>query len=166
MVQGVSWSLKDVVAIVVTSGIFLFILIYNGSPTWLRIMIILLVTVGPFLPILALIPWHFIAKHQGLMSRSPIPTVVSCSNGFIQITRGNKRTSLPFEHIVRARLARNDNWTESKMLEDALGLFAANGREIERLPESATGFATVLSELDARGIPIEYVDVSAPTVLD
>ena len=52
------------------------------------------------------------------------------------------------------------------MLEDALGLFASNGRELERLPESATGFDGLLAELGARGIPIEHVDVSAPAVLD
>jgi hypothetical protein len=166
MAKGFPWSWKEAVAIVALSGISLVILLHDGSPTWLRAMIMLLVTVGPFLPVLALIPWHFIAKHQGLMSRSPIPTIVSYSNGVIQITRGNKRTSHPFEHIVRARLARNDNWTESTMLEDALGLFAVNGREIVRLPESATGFAALLAELNARGIPIEYVDVSAPSMLD
>ncbi|MDI1436722.1 hypothetical protein [Polyangium sorediatum] len=52
------------------------------------------------------------------------------------------------------------------MLEDALGLFTAKGREIERLPESATGLDELQRELEARGVPIEHVGVSAPAVLD
>ena len=68
--------------------------------------------------------------------------------------------------IARARFARNDNWTESKMLEDALGLFTAKGREIERLPESATGLDELQRELGDRGVPIEHVEVSAPAILD
>ncbi|WP_437745638.1 hypothetical protein WMF39_11780 [Sorangium sp. So ce1504] len=67
---------------------------------------------------------------------------------------------------MRARFARNDNWTESKMLEDALGLFALDGREIERLPGSAADLGGLLVELEARGIPVEHVYVSAPAVLD
>lgn len=84
----------------------------------------------------------------------------------LHIQRGNKQTRHALDDITRARLARNDNWTESKMLEDALGLFAKNGRELARVPESATGFGALLIELNARKIPIEEVDVSAPTLLD
>ena len=166
MAKGFPWSWQEIVAIVALSGIALALWAHDGSRTWLRASIIVFVSVGPFLPVLMLIPWHFIAKHRGLISRSPIPCVVSCSNGSLHIERGHKRTSHSFERIVRARLAQNDNWTESKMLEDALGLFASNGREIERLPESATGFAGLLAELHARQIPVDYVDVSAPTLLD
>jgi hypothetical protein len=52
------------------------------------------------------------------------------------------------------------------MLEDALGLFASNGREIERLPKSTTGLDELLVELSACGIPIEDIDASAPAFLD
>jgi len=166
MAKEFPWTWKEVVAIVAISGISLVILVHDGSPKWLRAIVTVLCTAGPFLPIFALIPWHFIAKHQGLMSRGAIPWVVSCSNGSLIVERGNKRTSHSFERIVRARMAQNDNWTESKMLEDALGLFAANGREVVRLPESATGFTSIIEELGARGIPIEYVGVSAPALLD
>jgi hypothetical protein len=160
------YSWKEVFVIVAICGISLVILFYDGSPRWLRGIVIVLATVGPFLPILALIPWYFVARHQGLMSRSRTPCAVSCSNGLLLIECGNKRMSHPFERIVRARMAQNDNWTESNMLEDALGLFAANGREIVRIPESAVGLSSVVAELGARGIPIEYVAVSAPAVLD
>lgn len=160
------WSWQEPLAIVALSGVSLFILIYSGSPTWLRTLVLILVTFGPFFPFLALIPWHFIAKHRGLTSRSRIPCVVSCANGLLHVQRGNKHSRHALDHIVRARLARNDNWTQSNMLEDALGLFAVNGREIERIPESAMGFNALLIELNAQKIPIEQVDVSAPSVLD
>ncbi|MDI3284115.1 hypothetical protein [Polyangium sp. 15x6] len=120
----------------------------------------------PVLPFLLLIPWHFIALHRGLARRSDVPCVMSLSEGVLHVQRGDERKSHALTGVARARLARNENWTESKMLEDALGLFAANGREIVRLPESATGFDELQRELDARGIPIEHVDVSAPAVLD
>ena len=92
--------------------------------------------------------------------------MVSLSEGAIHVKRGNNRTNHALGIIVRARFARNDNWTESKMLENALGLFALDGREIERLPESATGLDELLVELGARRIPIEHIYVSAPAVLD
>lgn len=163
---GFPWSWKEVLAILAISAATLVILLDNRSPTWLRTGLGVLVFAAPFLPILALIPWHFIALHRGLTGRSRVPCVVSLSEGAIHVERGNKRTSHALSTIVRARFARNDNWTESKMLEDALGLFASDGREIERLPESATGLDELLVELGARGIPIEHVGVSAPAVLD
>lgn len=166
MAQESSYSWKDIALIVGISGISLFILIYDGSPTWLQAIVLLLATIGPVLPILVLIPWHFIAKHRGLIARSNVPCTVSCSNGELLVLRGEKRTSHPLEGIARGRIARNDNWTESKMLEDALGLFTAKGREVVRLPESADGFANVVEELHRRNVPIDYVDVSAPAVLD
>ncbi|HRI71206.1 MAG TPA: hypothetical protein PK156_43535 [Polyangium sp.] len=166
MLKKLASSWKEIFAIAAISGISLFILIYPGSPAWLRAIVLILATFGPFFPILALIPWHFIAKHRGLTSRSRIPCVVSCANGMLHVGRGNKRARHALDRVVRARLARNDNWTESNMLEDALGLFAAKGREIERVPESAMGFNALLIELNVRGIPIEQVDVSAPTMLD
>jgi hypothetical protein len=144
----------------------LAIVLNDRSPGWLRAGVYVLAWVGPFLPLLALIPWYFIAKHRGLIPRSRVPCVVSLYEGAIHVRRGNKCSSHPLGIVVRARFARNDNWTESKTLEDALGLFAPNGREIERLPESATGLGELLIELEARGIPVEHVYVSAPAVLD
>lgn len=123
-------------------------------------------TAAPVLPFLVLIPWHFIALHRGLIRRGRVPCVVSLSQEAIHVERGDEPTSHALDIIARARFAQNDNWTESKMLEDALGLFASDGREIVRLPRSATGFDELLVELSARGIPIEYVCVSAPAVFD
>ena len=164
-----SW--KEAVAALAIGAATLASLVFvdAGSPTWIRAAVCVLlfaVAVIPALPFLVLIPWHFIALHRGLTSRSSVPCEVSLSEGFIHFKRGNKRTSHALITIVRARFARNDNWTESKMLEDALGLFISNGREIARLPESATGLDELLVELGARGIPIEHIDISAPAVLD
>jgi hypothetical protein len=141
----------------------------HGSPMWLRVSAAVLLTaviVAPALPFLALIPWHFIALHRGLIRRSRVPCVVSVSQGAIQVERGDRSIGHTLDAIVRARFAQNDNWTESKILDDALGLFTANGIEIERLPRSAAGFDELLVELRARGIPIEDVYVSAPAVFD
>jgi hypothetical protein len=160
------WSWKEALAILALIAAMLFIFLDDRSPAWLRAGFGVLLIAGPFLPVLALVPWHFIALRRGLVSRSRIPCEVSLSEGYIHVKRGDKRTSHALGAVVRARFARNDNWTESKMLEDALGLFTSNGREIERLPESATGLNELLIELGARGVPIEHIDVSAPALLD
>jgi hypothetical protein len=168
-----SW--KEAVAALVIGAALLAGLIFvdAGSPVWLRAtvavllaVLLLAATVAPALPFLILIPWHFIALHRGLISRGSVPCVVSISKGAIHVKRANKLNSHALDSIVRARFARNGNWTESRMLEDALGLFASNGREIERLPESTTGLDDLLVELSACGIPIEDLDVSAPAFLD
>ena len=169
--DGERMSWKEMVAIFAICAATLALLIFvdAGSPAWLHAVLGVLLfaaTVAPALPFLVLIPWHFISLHRGLIRRGRGPCVVSISQGAVHVKRADKVTSHALGSIVRARFTRNDNWTESKMLEDALGLFASNGREIERLPESATGFDELLVELGAGGIPIEHVDVSAPAVLD
>lgn len=125
-----------------------------------------LASVLPPLLILLLIPWHFLAVRRGLMKRTTTGCAVSLAGGSLHVQRGLKHTSRSLDGIVRGRFARNGNWTESKMLEDALGLFAAGGREVVRLPESAEGLDALLAELRHRGIPVEDVEVSAPALLD
>ena len=162
-------SRREVIVALAIAVAGLAILVSDRSPGWLRAGVCFLATVGavvPFLPLLALVPWHFVAKHRGLIPRSPTPCAVSLTEGAIHITRGDRSTSHALESVVRARLAQNDNWTESKMLEDALGLFARDGREIDRLPESTAGLDALLVALEARGVPVERVLVSAPAVLD
>ncbi|MFO0576355.1 MAG: hypothetical protein U1A78_20315 [Polyangia bacterium] len=127
---------------------------------------IMLVAAVPLLPILALVPWHFLALHRGLTKRLPTRCVVSLDDGSFDVIRGSTHTRHALSAIVRGRFVRNDNWTESKMLEDALGLFAARGREVVRLPESTEGLDALLAELHRRGVPIEDVSVSAPAYLD
>jgi len=175
MAKRFPWSWREVLAIsaICTATFVGLAFVDHGSPSGLRTGVAVLVgvllmagTVAPALPFLALIPWHFIALQRGLVSRGRVPCVVSLSRKAIHVKRGNKLTSHTLDIIARARFAQNDNWTESKMLEDALGLFASDGREIGRLPRSAAGFDELLVELAARRIPIEYVYVSAPAVLD
>ena len=129
-----SW--KEVVAALaigaaVLAGLFL---VDASSPAWLRVifavvlsLVGLAVTLAPALPILVLIPWHFVALHRGLIRRSSFPCAVSVAKGAIQVTRADQLSSHALESIVRARFARNGNWTESKMMDDALGLFASRG---------------------------------------
>ncbi|TKD03544.1 hypothetical protein [Polyangium fumosum] len=166
MAKGLPSMWKETAASLAIAAVLLFIFLESRFPTWLRALIGLLVLVAPVLPFLVLLPWHFIARYRGLAKRSDVPCVLSLAEGVLHVQRGDKRTRHALDLVARARFARNDNWTESKMLEDALGLFTAKGREIERLPESATGLDELQRELEARGVPIEHVGVSATAVLD
>jgi hypothetical protein len=160
---------RDVAAGVSLGGIALVILLVPQTPAWLRAGIVALGMLGSVLPalaILALVPWHFVAIHRGLARRGASPCVVSVADGFLSVERGERRARLAIDAVARARLARNANWTESKMLEDALGLFSADGREQVRLPLSTGGLDGVLEALEARGVPVEDVEVSAPVWLD
>ncbi|MBS2030825.1 MAG: hypothetical protein JST54_23175 [Deltaproteobacteria bacterium] len=142
---------------------------WKSSPGWLRALgglVVIAAMIAPVLPFLALVPWHWIAKHRGLISRSRTPWSVTFAEGVVQLQSGTRAWSIPLERVQRARLARNDNWTESTMLEDALGLMGANGGELVRLPSSAKGFEQLLAALRARGVAVEEVLVSAPVVLD
>lgn len=51
------------------------------------------------------------------------------------------------------------------ILEDAIGFFSAEGREIVRVPLSATGLDEVVRTLHEQGVPIADVAVSAPVFL-
>ena len=132
----------------------------------LVLIVIMLVAAAPLLPVVLLIPWHFLALHRGLTKRLPDRCVVALAAGSLHVTRGSTHTRHALSAIVRGRFVRNDNWTESKILEDALGLFAVRGRELVRLPESTAGLDALLAELHRRGVPIEDVHVSAPAYLD
>lgn len=117
-------------------------------------------------PFLVLIPWYFVAKHRGLAPRPRVSCVIRHSRTLLHVERGATPACYRLDAIVRARFAMNENWTESLLLEDALSLYAADGREIVRLGASAKGFEEVVARLKARGVPIEHVAVSAPAYLD
>lgn len=131
-------------------------------------ILLLLGWLGTLLPllVLGLIPWHFLALYRGLTKRTRIGCVVSLADGLLHVKRGSQHTSHALDAVARGRFARNDNWTESKMLEDALGLFSKRGRELVRLPASTEGLEALLAELRRRGIPVEDVYVSAPAFFD
>ena len=114
---------KDAVAILAIGAATLVIIYFvdAGSPTWLRAAVGVLLcatTAAPLLPFLVFIPGHFFALHRGLIRRDRVPCVVSISQGVIHVERANKLTCHALGSIVRARFARNDNWTESRMLSD------------------------------------------------
>ncbi|APR87289.1 hypothetical protein A7982_12638 [Minicystis rosea] len=160
---------KDLALGVVLFGVAVAILVTPQAPRWMRGGVVVLGALGsafPVLVLLALVPWHFIARYRGLARRSKTPSVVSVADGMLLVEHGERRARHALDAVARARIARNANWTESTMLEDAVGLFAANGREMVRLPLSAKDVDVVLRALEARGIPIEHVEVSAPAVLD
>jgi len=84
----------------------------------------------------------------------------------LTLWKGSNRVTLTIADVARARLARNSNWTKSRLVEDALTLVDRHGVRLLKVPASAQGFATLLEGLAARAVPLSRVDVSAPAILD
>lgn len=150
-------------------GLALAGLTVDGVPRWIRwasAVVVGLATIAPVAPFLALLPWHFLAVRRGLIRRGHVPYSVTVAHGALIVEHGSTRVHCELNEVSRARRARNDNWTESKMLEDAMGLFSASGREIVRVPLAAVGVDVLVRELGELGVAIEDVLVSAPAVLD
>lgn len=120
----------------------------------------------PILVALVLVADYFVCRYRGLVKRTSSRWAVSIADDVLHIDRDGVRRSLPLRDLARARFVRNENWTESKLLEDALGLLTASGRELTRLPESTQDLDVLVAELARRGIEIEQVYVSAPAYLD
>ena len=104
------------------------------------------------------------ARRQGLAVRSRTPSSVQLTEAAVVVVRGETKRSVPWVQVTRARFARNANWTASTMVEDAIGLLGPDRKERARVPESAQGFELLLRELAERGVTIDYVEVSAPTL--
>jgi hypothetical protein len=144
-------------------------LLAEGTPRWLRSVatgVVVLAMLAPLLPVLVLLPWHLIAVRRGLAPRSTTSFTLAIREGDVVITHAIKAACYPLNEVARARVARNSNWTESKMLEDALSLVDTRGRRLARVPLTAHGVEEVVGELKRRGIPIDEVEVSAPAFLD
>lgn len=133
---------------------------------WICLVVAAVASIAPFLPILALLPWYFVAVRRGLVPSKRGPASVSVAQGALVVDHGAKHTRCDLKQVSSARRACNDNWTESKILEDAIGLFSAEGREIVRVPLSATGIDELVRALHKQGVPIVDVAVSAPVFLD
>ena len=154
---------------VAVGGLALVGLTLDGLPTslrWVSKAVVALAVVAPALPFLALLPRHFLAVRRGLIPRSHVPRAVTVAHGTVIVDHGSSQTRCDLHEVSRARRARNDNWTESKMLEDALGLFSSQGREFVRVPVAVVGVDALVHELNERGVPIDDVLVSAPAFLD
>lgn len=162
-------SFQSVLIVLVLGSLTLWGLLVPDAPRWVKAcaaVICVLAFLGPALPALALLPWHFIAVHRGLVPRSERRRIIELEAGAATITHGDKQTRCDLKQVSRARRAFNDNWTESKMLEDAVTLFSVKGRALVRVPVSAEGFDELMRELAARGVVVEDVPVSAPAFLD
>lgn len=160
---------QSMLGVLILGPLAIWGLLVPDAPRWVKAcagVICVLALLAPALPLLALLPWHFIAVHRGLVSRSDQPRTVEIDGGAATITHRNKRTRCELHQVSRARRAFNSNWTESRMLEDAVTLFSVKGRALVRVPVSADGFDRLMRELAARGVVVEDVPVSAPAFLD
>lgn len=159
---GTSWV--EVAVIVLGSALLLFVVLSEDVPRWVGTVLITAVSVVPLLVPLVFIPWMLMARRQGLAVRSRTPSSVRLTDAAVVVVRGETKRSVPWVQVTRARFARNANWTESTMVEAAIGLLGPDAKERARVPESAQGFELLLRELEERGVTIDYVEVSAPTL--
>ena len=140
----------------------------DGAPTWAKLASAVLsglVLLFPVAPLLVILVNYFIALRRGLIRRG-VACAVSLEAGAVAVSRRGRTVRHPLADVGRARRARNDNWGESKLVEGALGLFSARGRELVRMPLSASGVDALERALADRGVPVEDVWVAAPTFLD
>jgi hypothetical protein len=122
----------------------------------------------PLLFVIVLPIWTRRSVQQGLVRRSRTPVAVrtDAAREAIVVQKGERIEVLRFERISRARHGINGNWTESKLVEDALTLYDATGASVCKIPASALGFDDLVRELKNRGVAIETVDIEAPAFLD
>ena len=130
---------------------------------WLDWVAALLGLLSQAWPILFLIPWHFIARRRGLVPRRRHPGHVDLVGERVVFASESERWEVPFEQIHHIRSAENSNLAESTMLESGMTFFAATGRRLAYVGASAAGFRRVLDEFTKRAVPVEIVEVSAPT---
>lgn len=134
---------------------------------WSRTWLLVLLVGGVPILILAVLPiWCLWSVWRGLRVRSSARWRVETTDDTFTIWKGASRRTLAIADIGGARLARNSNWTESRLVEDALTVMDRHGGQLLKLPASTQGFSTLLEVLDARAVPLSRVDISAPTILD
>lgn len=154
------WAVGGVVGAVALAA-----LMWDGTPRWLKAVVLVLGVVGPLLPVLALVPWYFVARARGLLPRRADPTSLRVEGEVLVVTYGEKTERHALADVTRARHVQNDNWTESKQLADALTLYAGR-RRLTRVPLDAAGIELLSDELQRRNVTVERVLVSAPAFLD
>lgn len=134
---------------------------------WSRTWLLVLLAGGVPVLILAVLPiWCLWSVWRGLRVRSRVPWRIEMTDDTLTLWKGSNRVTLTIADVARARLARNSNWTKSRLVEDALTLVDRHGVRLLKVPASAQGFATLLEGLAARAVPLSRVDVSAPAILD
>lgn len=127
------------------------VLLFGGAP-------LLFLVVLPF--------WWARSVRKGLRTRRSQPCAVQTHSDAFLVRTGAREQSFPFPSVVRCRFAINANWTESKLVENALTLFDTTGKPLVKVPSSAAGFEQLVLALKDRNIPIDKVEVDAPAFLD
>ncbi len=123
----------------------------------------LLAAVGPAFGLLII--W-IVAVRRGLYPTPAPPFRLTIHSHTLEITKRTRSRSFPLGGIARARYAYDDGWTRSTLVEDALTLFDSTGRRLAKIPATAQGWDALFEELRARGLPIESINVDAPSYLD
>jgi hypothetical protein len=109
---------------------------------------------------------YVVAVRRGLCCHPGRPPRLKLVGDQLAITRSKRRRSVALREIARARHAHPDGWTRSLTTLEAITLFDARGCRLAKIPVTATGWATLLADLRARGVPIEEVWVETPSYMD
>jgi len=138
--------------------------------SWIDLIaFILLVLAAGGLPLLFLLIlpfWLVRSIWQGLQLRTRRSYRVEIEDDVLVVHRDDRARRIPFDDIARGRHAENGNWTESKLVDDALTLYDADGRRLAKFPAASEGFDEALEVVERRGVPVDLVVVSAPAFLD
>lgn len=153
----------------VLGGAAAILRVAEGTPSWLRNLAAVALAaafVAPALPFLVLPPWYLAARLRGLVPRTNDTWEVRVEGDDLALVHRGRTRRVEVRAIRRLRQARNDNWTESKLLEDGLVFYGRFGRAFAAIPSRSTGVREVLRVFAERGVPLEEVFVSAPAFLD
>lgn len=125
------------------------------------------VSLLPVLPYLVILLQYPCSMHAGLIQRTGrVWRLEIGSEALCVLVDERKVGEFSLADVASARCARNSNWSESKLVEDALSLFDVRGRRLVKLPCSAKQVDALRGALARRNVPVEDVYVEAPSFLD
>jgi len=133
-----------------------------GLSDGITLLLLLMLGSGELLILLAMVP---VSVFQGLALRDHRPWRVAREGGVLRVSNGKRASEVALSDVRRVRWAFNGNWTESKIVEDALTLYGERGRRLVKIPGCAAGIVELRQLLRER-VHEEQVEVAAPAYLD
>jgi len=109
---------------------------------------------------------HFRSLAKGLTIKDNLKWVILLTEDYLTVKYGKKEKRIALSSIDSAFYAYNGNWTESKVVEDALTLKDKNGKNIIKIPSSSEGINKLKEILINRLGKVSEIDVEAAAVLD